>query len=266
MSDLMTATTGGEVQQSVEIGTEQEVITENSAPSTETQQQTTTEPTEKMLTQSEVDNIIRDRLARERQKFETETKTAAQQARDNWIAEQGYEWHGKPITTEAEYKQALKEQELENKIRQQYSNVPDELLNEIVEGKRFREETLAEKKAREEKKAENKQYSDFLEAYPDVKAEEIPVEVWKEVKEGRNLTDAYTRYENKRLKDEMAKFQQQQQTQQANNQNAAASTGSVRTSGKTEGFISQEEFDANKHNTNWVRRNLNTIEESRKRW
>ena len=191
---------------------------------------------------------------------------AAQQARDEWIAEQGYEWHGKPIKTEAEYKQALQEQELENRIKQQYSNVPEELLNELVESKRFREETLAEKKAREEKEAEHKQYTDFLEAYPDVKPEDIPVEVWKEHKEGRSLTEAYMRYENQRLKDEMAKYQTQQQIEQANNKNAATSTGSAKTSGKTGGFISKEDFEANKHDMKWVQKNLSTLEESRKHW
>lgn len=209
----------------------------------------------------------RERLEAEyRQRVETETKTAAQQARDSWIAEQGYEWHGKPIKTEAEYKQALKEQEIENKVRQQYSNVPDELLNELVESKRFREETLAEKKAREEKEAENKQYTDFLEAYPDVKPEDIPVEVWKEHKAGRNLLDAYVRYENQRLKDEMAKYQTQQQIEQANSKNAASSTGSAKTSGKTGGFISKEDFEANKHDMKWVQKNLSILEESRRHW
>ena len=209
----------------------------------------------------------RERLEAEyRQRVETETKTAAQQARDSWIAEQGYEWHGKPIKTEAEYKQALQEQELENRIKQQYSNVPEELLNELVESKRFREETLAEKKAREEKEAEHKQYTDFLEAYPDVKPEDIPVEVWKEHKEGRSLTEAYMRYENQRLKDEMAKYQTQQQIEQANNKNAATSTGSAKTSGKTGGFISKEDFEANKHDMKWVQKNLSTLEESRKHW
>jgi hypothetical protein len=191
---------------------------------------------------------------------------AAQQARDSWIADQGYEWHGKPIKTEAEYKQALQEQELENRIKQQYSNVPDELLNELVESKRFREETLAEKKAREEKEAEHKQYTDFLEAYPDVKPEDIPVEVWKEHKEGRSLTEAYMRYENQHLKGEMAKYQTQQQIEQANNKNAATSTGSAKTSGKTGGFISKEDFEANKHDMKWVQKNLSTLDESRKHW
>jgi C-terminal processing protease CtpA/Prc len=140
------------------------------------------------------------------------------------------------------------------------------LLNELVESKRFREETLAEKKAREEKEAENKQYTDFLEAYPDVKPEDIPVEVWKEHKAGRNLLDAYIRYENQRLKDEMAKYQTQQQIEQANSKNAASSTGSAKTSGKTGGFISKEDFEANKHDMKWVQKNLSILEESRRHW
>lgn len=209
----------------------------------------------------------RERLEAEyRQRVETETKTAAQQARDSWIADQGYEWHGKPIKTEAEYKQALQEQELENRIKQQYSNVPEELLNELVESKRFREEALAEKKAREEKEAEHKQYTDFLEAYPDVKPEDIPVEVWKEHKEGRSLTEAYMRYENQHLKGEMAKYQTQQQIEQANEKNAATSTGSAKTSSKTGGFISKEDFEANKHDMKWVQKNLSILDESRKHW
>jgi len=160
--------------------------------------------------------------------YEKAVERARQEARDSWIAEQGYEWKGKPIKTEAEYKQALQEQEMENKIRAQYSNVPDEIVNELLEGKRFREQYQTEKQTSEQKAAEQKMYADFLEAYPDIKPEEIPAEVWKEVKEGKNLTDAYVRYENKRLKDEMSKYQQQQQTQQANDKNAVTSTGAVK--------------------------------------
>lgn len=256
----VTATADGELQQT---STEQ-VETGDTAQVEQTTTETT--PQERTFKQSELDAILKERIARERQRLESETKTAAQQARDEWIAEQGYEWHGKPIKTEAEYKQALQEQELENRIKQQYSNVPDELLNELVESKRFREETLAEKKAREEKEAEHKQYTDFLEAYPDVKPEDIPVEVWKEHKEGRSLTEAYMRYENQHLKGEMAKYQTQQQIEQANNKNAATSTGSAKTSGKTGGFISKEDFEANKHDMKWVQKNLSTLDESRKHW
>lgn len=220
-----TATTDGEISTE---STEQVETGDTAQVEQTTTQETAQEKQERLFKQSELDAIIEKRLAKERQRHETETKTAAQQARDSWIAEQGYEWKGKPITTEAEYKQALQEQEMENKIRAQYSNVPDEIVNELLEGKRFREQYQTEKQTAEQKAAEQKMYSDFLEAYPDIKPEEIPVDVWKEVKAGRNLTDAYVRYENKRLKDEMSKYQQQQQTQQANDKNAGTSTGAVK--------------------------------------
>lgn len=40
---------------------------------------------------------------------------------------------------------------------------------------------------------------EFMQDYPDVAAEEIPSEVWDEVRDGRSLTTAWTRYENRRL-------------------------------------------------------------------
>lgn len=223
-----TATADGEIGTEQQTSTEQVETGDTAQVEQTTTQETAQEKQERLFKQSELDAIIEKRLAKERQRFENEAKTAAQQARDSWIAEQGYEWKGKPIKTEAEYKQALQEQEMENKIRAQYQNVPDEIVNELLEGKRFREQYQTEKQTAEQKAAEQKMYADFLEAYPDIKPEDIPVDVWKEVKAGRNLTDAYVRYENKRLKDEMSKYQQQQQTQQANDKNAVTSTGAVK--------------------------------------
>jgi hypothetical protein len=40
------------------------------------------------------------------------TEKVRQESRDAYIAEQGYVWNGKKITTEAEYKNALREKEL----------------------------------------------------------------------------------------------------------------------------------------------------------
>lgn len=102
--------------------------------------------------------------------------------------------------------------------------------------------------------------------YPYVKPEQIPAEVWQMVEQGYRLAAAYAIYENKQLKSEMAKFQQQQQVQQANAKNAESSTGSAKSQGATGGYISREQFDANKHDINWVRKNLKLIEESKKHW
>lgn len=181
---------------------------------------------------------------------------AAQQARDSWIAEQGYEWKGRPIKTEAEYREALQEQELENRIRAQYANVPDDIVNELLEGKRFREQFQNQQKTIEEqnRKAQAEQdfnvrrdsmYDEFLSEFPDYDTEEkwanIPKEVWADSekwlatggREGRRLADGLTRHN----------WQQsiaQQQANDANQANAAASTGSVKTQGIPKGTLTEE--------------------------
>lgn len=50
----------------------------------------------------------------------------------------------------------------------------------------------------------------FIEAYPEVKSEDIPHEVWKEFGDGskKELTDIYARYENKKLKARIAELEQ----------------------------------------------------------
>ena len=165
---------------------------------------------------------------------------AAQQAKDELIAEAGYEWKGKPITTEAEYREALREQELENKIRSQYTNVPDEIIEELTEGRKFREQNQTKEQQTAAKQAEQRMYQEFADAYPDLKGEDIPPGVWEEVKQGRNLLDAYARHENKILRDQLSGVQAREQAEQANQANAANSTGSVKTHGTPKGSLTEE--------------------------
>lgn len=177
---------------------------------------------------------------------------AAQQARDSWIAEQGYEWKGRPIKTEAEYRAALQEQELEEKIRQQYADVPDEIVNELLEGKRFREQYQNQQKTFEERQRQeqaeqdfvsrrNSMYEEFLTEFPDHDPATIPKEVFAEAdkwlksggREGRRLADAMTRHN----------WQQniaQQKAEHANQANAETSTGSVKTQGIPKGSLTEE--------------------------
>jgi hypothetical protein len=205
---------------------------------------------------------------------------AAQKARDAVIAEMGYEWKGNPIITEAQYKQALKEKQLEDSLRQQYSNVPDEIVNKLVELDRFREETLAEKKAREEaeRKAQEEKdlitrrdsmYDEFMSEFPEYDTEEkwkaIPKEVWAEAekwlatggREGRRLADAFTRHN---WKQNVA----QQQANDANQANAASSTGSAKGQGKAQTFFTREQV-ANMSREE-IQSNYPAIKESEKRW
>jgi hypothetical protein len=181
---------------------------------------------------------------------------ASQQARDAVIAEMGYEWKGRPIKTEAQYRQALQEKEIEDRLKSQYSNLPDEIVNEILENRRFREETLAERKAREEadRKAQEAKdfnarsesmYQEFVTEFPEYDSPEkwqaIPKEVWGEAdkwlksggREGRRLADALTRHN---WRQSMAK----DQVNQSNQANAAVSTGSVKSQGPPSGGLTDE--------------------------
>lgn len=74
----------------------------------------------------------------------------------------------------------------------------------------------------------------FIKAFPDVKAEDIPESVWLEVRNGADLTSAYTRYENKQLRSRIAAIEQ-------NQKNAERSTGSRKTSGNNQTY---DDFDA----------------------
>ena len=87
-------------------------------------------------------------------------------------------------------------------------------------------EQQKEPSAEENKEAERQQsFLRFSKEFPEVKAEEIPAEVWKDFAEGKgDLADLYARQENKRLKAELAVMKQ-------NEENRKKSTGSRSTAG-----------------------------------
>lgn len=67
----------------------------------------------------------------------------------------------------------------------------------------------------------------FMNAYPEVRAENIPKEVWDKANQTGNLVDAYREYEIKQLKAENEKLKQDAR----NEQNAKRSTGPLKSSG-----------------------------------
>lgn len=265
---MNTATTAEETTMTAEstetaVDTGNATTEEQTTPQTATQgtaQETPQERQERLFRQEEVNRIVQERLAREKQRFEQDLKNNPYLSYLEQIAQES----GMSIDQLIENDRKFREQQKINELIQK--NIPPDIAKEVYESRKFREQYQKEKAEQEKQEKERQMMAEFLDAYPDVKPEDIPVEVWAEVNKGRNLLDAYVRYENKRLKEEMAKFQQQQQVQQANEKNAASSTGSAKSSGATGGYISREQFEANKHDINWVRKNLSILEESRKHW
>jgi hypothetical protein len=201
-------------------------------------------------------------LAQKGMNYEKAVERAKQEARDAYIAEQGYEWNGKSITTESEYREALREQEL----LQQYQSydVPEEVIQELVENKKFREKYETEQQRLEREKSQERDFQAFLESYPDVKPEEIPASVWQEVESGKSLIDAYMKHENKLLKEKLNITSKQESIQQRNQENASASIGAVKSNGESAPFFTKEQVG--KMTTKEVNDNWKAINESMKKW
>lgn len=96
------------------------------------------------------------------------------------------------------------------------NGVPEDIAREIIETRSLRESLLKEKAELEEQKkvAENekqkdKEFQDFLKAYPGIEVDKIPQEVFESAKSS-NLLSAYREYENKLLKEQIKQMEQNQ--------------------------------------------------------
>jgi len=89
------------------------------------------------------------------------------------------------------------------------------------------EEPKPEKTPEQEQEEQRKaNVAAFVKAYPGVKAEDIPKEVWEDCFRTGDLTGAYARWENRKLKTENEQLKQ-------NQKNKERSTGSRRSAGAT---------------------------------
>lgn len=138
---------------------------------------------------------------------------------------------------EEEQKKASIEEAKRKLIR---GGVDEETAQTVAETKAYMEQLKAErakfeeeKRAAEAEKKKNEEYSEFMRAYPDVKAEDIPKEVFQKAEEV-GLKTAYAEYENKLLKEKIK--QMEQSSKNASNSLVTATTES--------GATEQESKDA----------------------
>lgn len=112
--------------------------------------------------------------------------------------------------TEMLYNDYFKMQAKKNNTTEAIERKTYELDNRDRKDKLARE--LNEQTAKEaEMKSKSKEsmLKEFNNLYSDVKADEIPNEVWERVDKGSNLVDAYARYENSQLKTQLLKLTKQ---------------------------------------------------------
>lgn len=130
---------------------------------------------------------------------------------------------------EAEQEKAREKEKLEEMVN---NGVPEDIAREVIATSQLRKQLQAkenELKEREEaqnaKHKEEQEYADFIAAFPDVKAENIPKEVY-EAAQSSNLTSAYKDWLIKDLQTKLS-------IQQTNSKNAKSAIGSVTESGPT---------------------------------
>ena len=201
-------------------------------------------------------------LAQKGMNYEKAIERARQEARDSYISEQGYEWNGKPITTEADYYQALREQEMMEEYQEK--DIPEEVIQELIENKKFRETYETQQKQTQEQFKKEQEYKMFLERFPDVKTDEIPMSVWEDVSKGRSLTDSYVNFENQMLKQKLSEYEKKNNTEYRNEENAKSSVGAIRSSDGIQPMLTREQVS--KMSTKEVNQNWKQVQESMKKW
>jgi hypothetical protein len=146
--------------------------------------------------------------------FDKAIERAQQEGIDKYIASFGYTnpVTGELIKSKAEYDQALHDKEIYERYQSQ--GLPDEFIQELMESKKFREESKAEKARQEEARIEfekqeaiKKDAVDFFSWFKaengrafDVEKDTMPPEIWQAHLNGANLIAEYAKYENKILK------------------------------------------------------------------
>jgi hypothetical protein len=148
--------------------------------------------------------------------FEKAVERARQEARDSYIAEQGLEWNGQPIATEAQYKQALQESQWMEQL--QNRDLPEEVVQELLESRRDREERNREKEERAKAEREQAEATDFFNYFRNANGRDfnpdqdiIPQSVWEVNAQGVPLRYAYaTEFENQQLRQQLATLKKNQ--------------------------------------------------------
>lgn len=142
-----------------------------------------------------------------------------------------------------QYEQEQEKAKEQERIDEMIANgVPEDVAKEVVATSQLRKQLQEEKnqlekekKEREENDKKNREYADFLEAFPDVKAEDIPKEVFLNAQKS-NLTTAYLKWQNA----EQAKQIERLKQNEKNRNSSVGSTtqyGSKDETGETDLFL-----------------------------
>lgn len=93
------------------------------------------------------------------------------------------------------------------------------------------EKTAVDAEAAQKQAKINDGIKRFAQAHPDLKAEEIPKEIWDKVADGGDLGALWNEHENRQLKATIAELQSKLKTKEQNEKNKQRAVGSQKTAG-----------------------------------
>ena len=129
--------------------------------------------------------------------------------------------NGTDIDTLVNYWEEQEQQAQLNQLIQ--SNIPQEMAEEILTNRKFREQFEEKQRQEQKQAAERQEFNEFFEAFPGVDPKSIPKEVWEMNDNGIPLKFAYAEYDRRQLQNEVKILKQ--------NQKNKASSPSVGTTG-----------------------------------
>ena len=118
-------------------------------------------------------------------------------------------------TTTEDLVQYWREQERQAELNHLVqANIPEEYAQEILENRKFRQQMQEQQQAQAERERQRAEYTDFFNSFPNVKPEEIPVEVWQKTENGVPLKYAYMEYNQQKLLSEINILKNNQKNKQ----------------------------------------------------
>jgi hypothetical protein len=204
--------------------------------------------------------------AKLRREYESKQVASNSQAVDDYIKAQGYVFEDKPINTKAEYDVAIAaNDEAKRQANMQEEGIDPNIVKDYVNADPTVKWANEYKAAHEQEQAKQAQFTEFAEAYPGIKGDDIPKEVWTEFNKGTSLKVAYALNENKSLKTKLAAYEKGLKTKAANEKNAENSTGSVTGNGLSEQtFYTRDQV--NKMSIAEINKDYKNVMESQRSW
>ena len=212
---------------------------------------------DKEVTEDEAVPLIQKGMDYDRVKAQSESLMEDRKYIEDLAKEYGMD----PKTLKTELAKAAKATKLQELTAK---GIPDDVAEEILESRKFREEQKARETQTQATERQNREAAEFLREYPGVKASDIPKNVWDDVNNGIPLVHAYARHENAMLKAQMQKAGAVAEVKAASASNAAAAPGAIGGSVSSPDYYSPERIET--MSDRQVAENWPKIQASMKHW